>query len=324
MSSWCERGSSLFTCSPRLEAEGPRIAGAVARWFFGAHAATSAERHLSHEADRLASRRARRAATAPDFRSAGTVGLCAIEQARTCIPLRALLRICHLARPSGSRSRDKVNPEARWTASTSRSSAASFWTRRRSKRNLLPEFRVRAATSRLTTTVAGRRASRVPSNGGHRDPSRGSHLRCGRRDLVVGSHTAAAGGPCSACRESSAGGLTRPSTPPERDGTDAAVCRPAHMATTRAGGCRMFVETARLRFTRAVGPDPVALAMAIPQSRPSPFVPHPSIWRHNRCSGRRPCAVARPSSSSDGTSRAPVSSGGRRCRRRGARRCGRP
>ena len=61
-------GSSLFTYSPRLEAEGPQIAGAVARWFFGAHAATSAERHLSHEADRLASRRARRASTAPDFR----------------------------------------------------------------------------------------------------------------------------------------------------------------------------------------------------------------------------------------------------------------
>jgi hypothetical protein len=59
----------------RLEAEGPQIPGAVSsRWFFGAHAATSVERHLSHEADRLASQRARRAATAPDFRSAGTVG----------------------------------------------------------------------------------------------------------------------------------------------------------------------------------------------------------------------------------------------------------
>src|SRR5262249_21311254 len=65
-------GSSRSTRGSRVEEEGPQIAGAVGRSVFGVHAAVSVERQLSHEADRLASRRARRAAAAPDFKSAGT------------------------------------------------------------------------------------------------------------------------------------------------------------------------------------------------------------------------------------------------------------
>jgi hypothetical protein len=48
-----------------------------------------------------------------------------------------------LPHPSGSRSRDNVNPEGCSKASTRRSKAASFWTRRRSFRISGAEFRLR-------------------------------------------------------------------------------------------------------------------------------------------------------------------------------------
>ena len=77
-------------------------------------------------------------------------------------------------------------------ASTSRSCAASFWTRRRSKR--IPgrsSVSVRAAPSRLTTAVAGPPSHRVPSNG-HPEIRREDHIPSAVDEIVVGSHTTAA------------------------------------------------------------------------------------------------------------------------------------
>jgi hypothetical protein len=63
---------------------------------------------------------------------AGIAGAPAATQTRGPDPRRAGIRI--LARPSGRRSSARRNPEVRSRASTSRSSAVSFWTRRRSLR----------------------------------------------------------------------------------------------------------------------------------------------------------------------------------------------
>lgn len=52
-----------------------------------------------------------------------------------------------------------------------------------------------------------RRATRERSSEGHRVPLRRRHRRCGEPDLVVGGHSVAAGGSCSAYRRSSPGSL---------------------------------------------------------------------------------------------------------------------
>ena len=76
--------------------------------------------------------------------------------------------------------------------------------------DLMPEFRVRAGGYVKTDDDRGRPAEppACRRTGDTEIPSPWSRLRCCRRDLVVGGHSAAAGGLCSACRESSAGGLT--------------------------------------------------------------------------------------------------------------------
>jgi hypothetical protein len=66
----------------------------------------------------------------------------------------AARRIRTLARPSGRRAPVRLNPEVRRTASARRSSAVSFWTRRRSFRiSCRSSGSVRSATPRETTTV---------------------------------------------------------------------------------------------------------------------------------------------------------------------------
>ena len=75
-------------------------------------------------------------------------------------------RIRILARPSGSRSRDNVNPEARNRANTSRNSVASFSTRRRSCRiSCWSSGSFRGVTLRLTIRTDSRKSR--PRSQGH-------------------------------------------------------------------------------------------------------------------------------------------------------------
>ena len=73
-----------------------------------------------------------------------------------------------LARPSGSHSRDNVNPEARNRASTSRNSAASFSTRPPDLQDLVLEFRL-AQLCHVEADHHLRRRAEPPTGGRARD-----------------------------------------------------------------------------------------------------------------------------------------------------------
>jgi hypothetical protein len=74
---------------------------------------------------------------------------------RACSTAR---RICRLAPPSGSRCRDKVNPEARWTASTRAKQRRELLDASPEHEDLMPEFRVRAGGHVKTDDDRGRPA----------------------------------------------------------------------------------------------------------------------------------------------------------------------
>lgn len=107
-------------------------------------------------------------------------------------------RIPSLARPSGRRPTLRLNPEVRSRASTSRSNAASFWTRRRSlATSCRSSGSVRSATSRQTTTVGAAPSHPAPSSEELRVPWRWSRPSCVGRDSEAGGRSAAERDPWS-------------------------------------------------------------------------------------------------------------------------------
>ena len=92
---------------------------------------------------------------------------------------RILILVC----PSGRRSCDNWNPEHRSRARTSRRSAVSFFTRRRSSRtSCRSSDSFRSVTSRLTTTFGALPSYRRAVERGTPDPLRWSRPRCPGRD----------------------------------------------------------------------------------------------------------------------------------------------
>ena len=103
-------------------------------------------------------------------------------------------KILILAGPSGRRSWVNRNPEVRSSATASRRSAVSFFTRRRST-GLLAGAPMRSGSSRpgLRRRSVPWPAILVPSSAGCRDPWRWSRLRCVGQEPEAGGRSAAGG-----------------------------------------------------------------------------------------------------------------------------------
>ena len=200
--------------------------------------ATCADRTIDRQAHTRAAAVARHGTDSATI--AGTAGAPATAQTRAA--RSTARRILILARPLGRRSCVNVNPELRSRASASRSSAVSFFTRRRSSQDFLLEFRrpqVRHVEAHhdlrcLVEPPTGRRA---------RDPEvRGDGHVPGALDEIPKPVVVA-------LLRASHADDHRPFAHAAQLLEDMRAVRRREMVrrvtTTRAGRCRMSVETAR-------------------------------------------------------------------------------